>query len=307
MEKFKVEEIDKGKRLDIFCFENMLEFEPNLTRSQIKNAVDKNLIRVNGETQKAGYKIKQNDEVEVELVETLPQNLKKQNIPLNIVFEDENFVVINKPQGMVVHPGNGNFENTLVNALLYRFSEIENNFKDETTAIRPGIVHRIDKNTSGLLVVAKTQIAIKSLSEQISRHECKREYVAICEGVFKELSGTITTNIARHKSVKTKMAVCNNSEGKVAITHYKVLKQFEKCALVQFNLETGRTHQIRVHASFINHAIVGDDVYGKKVNGLNGQLLHAKKLTFVSPTTNKLVEFEAELPDYFKAYLNKLN
>ena len=306
MEKFKVEQVDAGKRLDVFCFENMYEFEPNLTRSQIKNAVDKKLIKVNGTTEKAGYKIKFNDEIEVELVETMPQNLKKQNISLDIIFEDENFVVINKPQGMVVHPGNGNFENTLVNALLYKFSEIESNFNGEESSIRPGIVHRIDKNTSGLLVVAKTQMAFKSLSEQISKHECYREYVAICDGVFKESNGTLKTYIARHKVNKTKMAVCKESEGKLAITHYKVLKQFEKCALVQFNLETGRTHQIRVHASFINHPIVGDDVYGKATKGLNGQLLHARKLTFVSPTTNKLVEFSADLPDYFKAYLDKL-
>ncbi len=305
-----VRQKDVGKRLDVFCFEYMVADNKTLTRSQIKNAIDKNQIKVNGKNEKAGYKVRLNDQIEIEFIENYPTHLEKQDIPLDIIFEDENYAVINKPQGMVVHPGNGNANNTLVNALLFKYSELEENFEVddvETLDLRPGIVHRIDKNTSGLLVVAKTKLAFKSLSEQISRHECKREYVAICEGIFKDLEGTISTNIARSKRDKTKMCVCKTGEGKLAITHYKVLKQFEKCAYVQFNLETGRTHQIRVHSKYINHPIVGDDVYNKKVDGLDGQLLHARKLTFVSPTTNKLVSYEAPLPNYFENYIKKLN
>lgn len=311
MEKFKVDYSDEGKRLDVVCFEKVLKTNENLTRSQIKNAIDANKITVNGKNQKAGYKVKNGDVINIELLAIAPQNLVKQNLPINIVFEDENYVVINKPQGMVVHPGSGNLDNTLVNALLYKYGFLQNEFMEpaqncETQAsLRPGIVHRIDKNTSGLLVVAKTQHAFKSLSEQIAKHQCKREYVAMCDGVFKETQGTIQTTIVRNKKDKTKMAVGKSNEGKIAITHFKVLKQFEKCALVEFNLETGRTHQIRVHCKYKNHPIVGDEVYGKAVKGLNGQLLHAKKLEFVSPTTNKLVSFECDLPSYFVEYINK--
>ncbi len=314
MEKFKVAKEEVNIRLDIFCFEKMLSFVPTLTRSQIKNAIDKELIKVNSKIEKAGYKIRENDLIEIELIENRLTHIEKQNIALDIIFEDENYVVINKPQGMVVHPGNGNFNNTLVNALLYRYDDIEDTILEEdgeviseASSLRPGIVHRIDKNTSGLLVVAKTKLAFKSLSEQISKHECKRVYEAICEGIFKEAEGTIVTNIARHPTNKTKMAVCAQNKGKLAITHYKVLNQFEKCALVEFNLETGRTHQIRVHSKYINHPIIGDDVYNKAVKGLSGQLLHAKELTFVSPTTNRKVTFQAPLPTYFSEYLKKLN
>lgn len=322
MINFVIENGDAGARLDLVCFNKAFEIDKLVTRSQIKNAIDEGLVLVNGKPVKAGYKTKLGDAITLELKEQAPLTLKPQNIALDIVFEDENYVVINKPQGMVVHPGNGNFENTLVNALLYKYKNLADTFGDEATILddednnikqndisylRPGIVHRIDKNTSGLLVVAKTRLAFKSLSEQISRHEVKREYVALCDGVFKEQAGTITTYIARSKRDKTKMAVSREGEGKLAITHYKVLKQFSKCALVQFNLETGRTHQIRVHAKYINHPIVGDDVYGHAVSGLNGQLLHARALSFVSPTTGEFVEYFAPMPAYFNNFILKLS
>ncbi len=320
IKKFTVDN-DYGLRLDVVCFNKVYETDKLVTRSQIKNAIDDGLVRVNGNIVKAGYKTKVGDQITLELKEQEPLAIKPQNIALDIVFEDENYLVINKPQGMVVHPGNGNYENTLVNALLYKYKNFEKEFSaglgavddedgnavaESASCLRPGIVHRIDKNTSGLLVVAKTRLAFKSLSEQISRHDVKREYVALCEGVFKEQSGTITTYIARNKRDKTKMTVVREGEGKLAITHYKVLTQFNKCALVQFNLETGRTHQIRVHAKYINHPIIGDDVYGHATRGLSGQLLHARALSFVSPTTGEQVEYFAPIPSYFNNFMLKL-
>ena len=205
---------------------------------------------------------------------------------------------------MVVHPANGNENNTLVNALLFRLKHLSS----INGVIRPGIVHRIDKNTSGLLLVAKNDKSHVELSKQIQNKTCHRNYIALCNGNFKDDSGTIITNIARSKKDRKQMAVCSDSEGKKAITHYNVIKRYGDYTLVEFSLETGRTHQIRVHAKHIGHCIVGDDVYGTKNKfKLNGQLLHAYKIEFKHPTTNKNMTFTCPLPEYFQKVLNKLN
>ena len=225
-----------------------------------------------------------------------------QNIPVEIVYEDDDLVVVNKPKGMVVHPAAGNPDGTLVNALLYhckgRLSSING-------VIRPGIVHRIDKNTSGLLMVAKTDYAHNHLAEQIKEHSFTREYEAIVCGRFKEKVGTIDAPIGRNKFDRKKMCV-TPINSKNAVTHYEVIDEFGQYSLVRFKLETGRTHQIRVHSAYIGHSVFGDDVYGKAVKGIEGQCLHAKKVGFVHPVSNEYMEFDSDLPEYFIKILSKL-
>ena len=286
------------QRLDVFLTENLEDW----TRSQIKKQIDMQKALVNGVARKAGYLVKNGDEISVDFSKEVGlDDVLPENIPLDIVFEDENFAIINKPQGMVVHPAPGNYTHTLVNALLYHFNSLSNGDK-----FRPGIVHRIDKDTSGLLVVAKNDKAHLDLASQIAKHTCKRTYVALLEGNLKQEAGTISTFLNRDKGDKKKYAV--SEDGKWAITHYQVIEHFDNYTLCQFDLETGRTHQIRVHASYIGHPIVGDPVYGYKKQkfNLNGQLLHAYKLSFVSPTDGKSVQFECDLPEYFKNLLKKL-
>ncbi|MBQ7466802.1 MAG: RluA family pseudouridine synthase [Clostridia bacterium] len=288
----------KEQRLDVYLTELLEDW----TRSQIKRQIDMQKALVNGKPCKAGYLVKNGDEISVDFSQEVGlEDVLPENIPLNIVFEDENYAVINKPQGMVVHPAPGNYTHTLVNALLYHFTSLSNGDK-----FRPGIVHRIDKDTSGLLVVAKNDKAHLNLANQIAEHSCRRTYVALLEGNVKEDSGTISTYLNRDKWDRKKYAV--SGTGKWAVTHFKVLERYEGYTLCQFELETGRTHQIRVHASFMGHPIVGDPVYGYKKQkfNLNGQLLHAKKLSFVSPTDNRPCEFECEIPDYFANLLKKL-
>ncbi|MDE7087894.1 MAG: RluA family pseudouridine synthase, partial [Clostridia bacterium] len=229
--------------------------------------------------------------------------------PVDIVYEDADIAVINKPQGLTVHAGNGNFDGTLVNALLYKLD----NLSGVGGVIRPGIVHRIDKNTSGLLVVAKNDKAHLSLAEQIAEKSCHRTYIALLEGNLKDDSGTVTTYIGRSQTDRTKMAVVQPEKGKIAITDYTVLAraQFsgQSYTLCRFDLQTGRTHQIRVHAKYLNHPVVGDDVYGRKKRefGLNGQLLHACRLELTHPVSGERMTFRAPLPDHFTAVLNKIN
>lgn len=297
-EIFIVDENFSGKRLDVF----LDDVVQDITRSQIKKSISEGLTTVNDVVVKAGKTLKNGDVVEFEELQNIT-NIEPENIPINIVYEDDDVVVINKPQGMTVHPAPGNYTGTLVNALLYHF---KGNLSDAGGNIRPGIVHRIDKDTSGLLVVAKNNFAHVSLAKQLADKTCHRQYIALVEGVVKNDEGVIDAPIGRSKSDRKKMAVVG--DGKNAITYYKVLERFNDYTLVQFNLKTGRTHQIRVHSKYIGHPIVGDKTYGfahQKFN-LDGQLLHAEELEFVHPRTGKLVKFRADLPDYFQKILKIL-
>lgn len=287
-------------RLDVFLQQNLKQY----SRSHIKKMIDGGLVKVNDKiVTKSGYKVGESDEIEYADLPTKKLDTSPEDIDIDIVYEDDDLVVINKPQGLVVHPACGNENHTLVNALLFHIK----NLSTINGVVRPGIVHRLDKNTSGLLVIAKNDKAHISLSKQIQDKTCKRCYLALCDGVFKEDGGTITTHIARSKKDRKKMAVCPDTEGKLAITNYKVLKRFNSYTLVEFDLKTGRTHQIRVHASYIHHAVVGDEVYGKKSKfNLNGQLLHAYKLEFTQPTTKEHIVVTCELPNYFKDVLINL-
>ena len=297
-EIFIVDENFSGKRLDVF----LDDVVQDITRSQIKKSISEGLTTVNDVVVKAGKTLKNGDVVEFEELQNIT-NIEPENIPINIVYEDDDVVVINKPQGMTVHPAPGNYTGTLVNALLYHF---KGTLSDAGGNIRPGIVHRIDKDTSGLLVVAKNNFAHVSLAKQLADKTCHRQYIALVEGVVKNDEGVIDAPIGRSKSDRKKMAVVG--DGKNAITYYKVLERFNDYTLVQFNLKTGRTHQIRVHSKYIGHPIVGDKTYGfahQKFN-LDGQLLHAEELEFVHPRTGKLVKFRADLPDYFQNILKIL-
>ena len=287
-------------RLDVFL-QNEIK---DVTRSHVQKMIDDSLVKVNGKVvTKCGYKVCAGDEVEYTNLPEKKLDLSPEDIDIDIVYEDDDLVVINKPQGLVVHPACGNENHTLVNALLYHIK----NLSTINGVVRPGIVHRLDKNTSGLLIIAKNDFAHVNLSKQIQEKSCKRCYIALCDGTFKEDYGTITTDIARSKKDRKKMAVCPDGEGKIAITNYKVLKRYNGYTLVEFDLKTGRTHQIRVHASYIHHPVVGDEVYGKKSKfNLSGQLLHAYKIEFTQPTTKKRITLTCDLPDYFKNVLEIL-
>ena len=287
------------ERLDKFLLSNITEH----TRSYIKNLIESGKVFVNEEKiEKAGFSLRANDEIEFELFEPIPMEAKAENIPLNIVYEDEDLLVINKPQGMVVHPAVKNYEGTLVNALLYNVKDLSG----INGVMRPGIVHRLDKETSGLLLVAKNDFAHNLLSEQIQTKTCKRYYKALVQFVLKEGSGEVKTYFGRDPKNRLKMAVLN--DGKIAHTKFKVLKNYEGYSLVEYELLTGRTHQIRVHSAYLNHPIVGDKLYNpnKCKFNLNGQLLHAYKIEFFHPRTNEKLKFEIELPDYFLNVLNGL-
>ena len=290
---------DIGLRLDKF----LLKLYSDKTRSHIKHWIEDGVVLVNNKIVKAGYEIRIHDIIEMgEVVEKVLSS-EPQDIPIEIIYEDENMAVINKPQGMVVHPAVSNYSGTLVNALLYQVKDLSG----INGVLRPGIVHRLDKDTSGLLLVAKNDKAHLSLSEQIQSKSCKRFYRAIVEGVVKE-NGVIETRIGRDPKNRLKQAVVDYPKGKVAITHYKVLENFNNYSYMEFELKTGRTHQIRVHANYIHHAIVGDELYNTKKSkfNLNGQLLHAYKIEFEHPTTHEHMEFTCELPDYFNKVLNNL-
>lgn len=275
------------------------------TRSFVKKLFESCQVLVNGKTAKPAQGIKAGETVEITYPEAVQYTAKPEDIPIEIIYEDEDLAVVNKPQGMTVHLGNGNIDGTLVNALLFKLDSLSG----INGVIRPGIVHRIDKDTSGLLVVAKNDRAHLSLSKQIEEKTCKRTYLALLEGNLKTDSGTITTYIGRSPQDRVKMAVVEPDKGKLAITDYKVEKRFDGYTLCRFDLRTGRTHQIRVHTKYLGHPIVGDKVYGikKQKFKLNGQLLHAFRLSFIHPTTSKEMTFEAPLPDYFTEILNKLN
>ena len=288
---------DKSERLDVFLSEKL-----DKTRSAVKKLVDDGEITVNGNKVKAGRTLKIGEEISVNIPDPVKLDLEAENIPLDIIYQDNDIAIINKPQGMTVHAGNGTHGSTLVNALLYHLDSLSG----INGVIRPGIVHRIDKDTSGLLVVAKNDAAHLSLSEQIKNKTCHRIYLALLEGTVKQNDGIIDTFIGRSDKNRTMMAV--KDSGRRAVTHFKVLKRYKEFTFAEFRLETGRTHQIRVHCKYIGHPIVGDPVYGyeKQKFKLNGQLLHAWKLELTHPSTGERMSFEAPLPDYFQAVLQKL-
>lgn len=290
---------EKGTRIDKFLNEKIAD----LSRARVQKIIEEGNVFVNESVAKASYKVNTNDCIIVKIEEAKEIDLEAQDIPLDIIFENNDYLIINKQKGLVVHPGNGNLDGTLVNAIMAHCKDSLSGIGGE---IRPGIVHRIDKDTSGVIIVAKNDKAHINISEQIKNHEVKKTYVALVRGVIKENEATINMPIGRSKNDRIKMAV--DRDGKEAITHFKVLKRFDKYTYLEVNIETGRTHQIRVHLSHIGFPIVGDDVYsnGKNPFGVQGQMLHAQKIEFTSPTTGEKVEYEAKKPEYFEDVLKKL-
>ena len=296
----KVNEENVGKRIDSF----IPMVQEDISRSMVQKLIEQKNIKVNGKETKHSYKLKLNDEIEIFVPEAKEIDLKAQDIPLNVIYEDNDIIVINKPKGMVVHPANGNPDGTLVNAVMNKCKDSLSGIGGE---IRPGIVHRLDKDTSGAIIVAKNDKAHIALSEQLKNHEVKKTYLALVRGIIKENEATINMPIARSKKDRKKMDV--DKEGKEAITHFKVLGRYKnKYTLLQINLETGRTHQIRVHLSHIGYPIIGDEVYsnGKNEWNVSGQCLHAWKLEFIHPITGKKISLEAEIPEYLKNIIKEL-
>lgn len=295
----KIELVSDGdvKRLDVFVAENS-----GLTRSHVQKLIQQGLVTINGNVVKSSNSVKQDDAVEVNLPDEVTLDVVPQDIPLDIVYQDRDLAVINKPQGMTVHPANNVYTGTLVNALLYNIKDLSG----INGVLRPGIVHRLDKDTSGLLVVAKNDTAHVELQRQIQCKECKRIYYALLEGVLKQDEGFVDKPIGRSKSDRKKMDIV--SDGRSALTYYTVMERFDKYTLCKFELKTGRTHQIRVHAKYLGHPVVGDPVYGYKTCcwKLNGQLLHAQTLSFTHPTTHEPMSFSAPLPQYFENILEIL-
>ena len=290
-----VEINDSGKRIDKYLNENT-----EYTRSKIQKMIENGNILVNDVKVKDSYKVKENDYITIEALEETTDILPE-NIPLDIYYEDNDLIVVNKPSGMVVHPAPGNYTGTLVNALIYH----TNNLSKVNTNIRPGIVHRIDADTSGLLLVAKNDKAHNILAEAIQKKEVVREYIALVEGIIMEDTATIDAPIGRDKKDRKKMTVTSENS-KDAVTHIRVLERYKDSTLIRCKLETGRTHQIRVHLSYIGHPVVNDPVYGHKklIDKDFGQMLHAEKLGFVHPTTKEYMEFTAEPPKRFQEILN---
>lgn len=283
----------------------ILKIYPNFTRSRIQNLIENNFVFVNDLFKSKNYKVKPDDRIRIILEKKKDQENKPENIPLDIVYEDKNLLVVNKPKGMVVHPAPGHSKNTLVNALLYH---CKGSLSGINGVIRPGIVHRIDKDTSGLLIVAKDDYSHQSLAKQIKDHSFSREYESVVYGNLKEDEGRIIAPIGRNNIDRKKMAVTEKNS-KEAITNYKVIKRYSKFTHIRLRLETGRTHQIRVHMAYIGHPVAGDPVYGPKkvIEKLKGQCLHAKMIGFIHPVKNKYLEFESDLPCYFKDFLRNLN
>ena len=284
-------------RLDKFVSENT----DNLSRNAVCLLIEKGAVLVNGKAVSKSYKLKNSDEITVLVPDPVSDKAEPENIPLDIVYEDSELLVVNKPKGMVVHPAPGNYTGTLVNALLYHCG---NSLSGINGVIRPGIVHRIDKDTSGLLIIAKNDNAHNFLAAQIKEHSFTREYEAICSGVFKDESGTVDAPIGRHPVKRKQMAVTDKNS-KNAVTHYTVLERFQKHTYLKLRLETGRTHQIRVHMAYLNRPVFNDPVYGKgdTTKNFEGQCLHARKIGFIHPN-GQYLEFESDLPDYFKHQLD---
>ena len=320
--KFLVKKVDNGERADIFLSKKIND----LTRSFLKKLIKKNLLKINNKIiSSPSIKLKTNDYLEIKLIYDQEKKLIPKKIELDIIFEDKDILIVNKQKGIVVHPGAGNFKNTLANALAYKY---KNNLSNINGKLRPGIIHRIDKDTSGLLVIAKNNISHSNLGKQFSEHTIKRKYKCLVWGILRPLNGRIDTLISRNKRNRQLMTVSEIS-GKRAITNYKTLRTFfrkdiPKISLMECELETGRTHQIRVHLSYKGISILGDKQYGKKklkfkkinkefvflLNSLQGQLLHAETIEFIHPTKNKWVKFKSELPKDFKkmqSFLEKVN
>lgn len=302
MERFSfiAEESDKNLRLDVFLNDEL----ENLSRSTIQKLISDGNITVNDKNINKNYKLRPKDVIDVEIPEAKPLDVPPVNIPLDILYEDDSLIVVNKPQNMVVHPAAGHYDDTLVNALLYHCGD---NLSGINGILRPGIVHRIDRDTSGVLVIAKTDIAHRKLAMQLAEHSMTRVYNAIVYNNFKEDFGVVDKPIGRHPIDRKKMAVTDKNS-KHAVTHYKVIERLGKFNLLELKLETGRTHQIRVHMAYIGHPLLGDDVYGPKKQPFNlqGQVLHARVLGFIHPVTNEYMEFESPLPDYFQKLIEKL-
>jgi 23S rRNA pseudouridine1911/1915/1917 synthase len=296
VENFVISLKNSKERIDKFLSEELEE-----SRSTIQVMIKEGNVLVNGSTVKNNYKLKENDVIEVTPIIEKEIDIKPENIDIDIVYEDDTLLVVNKGYDMVVHPGAGNYDGTLVNAILYHVKDLKH-IKGE---LRPGIVHRIDKETSGLLVIAKTPKALEDLSDQLKHKTVTRKYIALTEGVIPHNLGKVNAPIGRDPKNRQKMACVEN--GKDAVTNFKVLQRFENNTLIECELETGRTHQIRVHMNYIGYPIVGDPKYGiKKTDTTYGQFLHAKTLGFIHPKTKEYMEFDSELPEYFKTHLEEL-
>ena len=290
-----------GERIDKYLSEQL----EDMTLSHIQKLIKENMVRVNGIAVKSNFKLSASDQIEVEIPELKEPDILPENIPLDILYEDQDILVVNKPKGMVVHPAPGHYTGTLVNAIMYHCKD---NLSGINGVMRPGIVHRIDMDTTGSLLICKNDRAHQALAEQLKEHSITRKYHAIVHGRLKEDEGTIDKPIGRHPIDRKKMSIhCTN--GREAITHYRVLKRFQQFTYIECQLETGRTHQIRVHMSSIGHPILGDQVYGpaKCPYKLQGQTLHAKVLGITHPTTGEYMEFDAPLPDYFQGLLEKMH
>lgn len=288
---------EAGTRLDKFISE---QTQGEITRSAAVKLIEDGNCTVNGKQVQKNYKLKAGDKATVEIPEAVDVDILPENIPLDIVYEDNDLLVVNKPKGMVVHPAPGHYSGTLVNALMYHCKGSLSGINGE---IRPGIVHRIDKDTSGLLIVAKNDTAHKGLAAQIKEHSFTREYEAVVNGSIKE-DGIVNAPIGRHKTDRKRMCVTAENS-REAVTHYFVIERFTDSTHLRLRLETGRTHQIRVHMAYIGHSVAGDEVYGNgKPKSLMGQCLHAKKIGFVHPVTGEYLEFDSELPEYFEKFLN---
>lgn len=297
--EFLVIDEEEGDRLDVYLSSQLGE----MSRSYIQKIIKDKKVKVNEKIEKAKYLVKEDDKVVIEIPAPKLLEVTPQNIPIEIVYEDSDILIVNKPQDMVVHPAPGNYDNTLVNAILYHCKD---NLSSINGVIRPGIVHRIDKDTSGLLMIAKNNNAHNSLAEQLKEHSITREYEFICHGVVKEDKIIVNKPIGRNPKDRLKMAIVK--DGRNAVTHFEVIQRYENFTHMRARLETGRTHQIRVHALSINHPLLGDPVYGPTNNKFktNGQTLHAKKLGFIHPTKNEYIEFDSNLPDYFRNIIKKL-
>lgn len=295
-----VDESDNGERIDKYLAEEL----DGYSRAFVQKLIKDGYVTVNEKPVKSNYKVTHSDVLDIQLPELTEPEIVPENIPLDIIYEDDDIILVNKPKGMVVHPAAGHYSGTLVNALMYHCHD---NLSGINGVLRPGIVHRIDMNTTGVLVACKNDFAHNSLAQQLGVHSITRKYNAVCYNTFKDTAGTIDAPIGRSKNDRKKMAV-DRENGRRAVTHYKVLDNFKKFAYVECELETGRTHQIRVHMSSIGHPLLGDDVYcnAKAPYNLQGQTLHARVLGFVHPRTGKYMEFEAPLPEYFQKILNNL-
>lgn len=298
----KIESIYRGEerlRIDVFTAQ-----AADVTRSRAAKLIEDGYVLIDGKTASKNDKLNNGSKVTVTLPDPVSYDVKPENIPLDIVYEDEDLLVVNKPKGMVVHPAAGNFEGTLVNALMYHCKE---SLSGINGVMRPGIVHRIDKNTSGLLIVAKNDFSHNILAKQIKEHSFTREYEAVVYGNLKNDTGIINAPIGRHPVKRKQMAVVK-SGGRNAVTEYTVLERFGNFTHIRLKLQTGRTHQIRVHMASIGHPVAGDDVYGPKkiITSLCGQCLHARKIGFIHPKTNEYMEFSSDLPEYFVKFLKEI-